>query len=195
MIRVLLAGEGPNELGGWAIESPHRDAAPSPGVIEALLKRERPDGWIVVDGIAWRSLRKLRVGEHGEAEARNIRGLLLRAWEMKAHVVAFVRDRDGDERRQRDVVQAMGEAAQPLHVVGGMAIEKLESWLLSLKGERRAEALQHPEKKLRGTAAKKTASYVGLVEKADLSKIPADARSLRAWLEKARAALQPVPHP
>jgi len=98
MIRVVLAGEGPNELGTWSREAPYREPS-TPGVVEALLKRVRPDGWKVVDAVPWRSLRKLRVGKHGEAERRNIRGLVLRAWEAGAHIVAFVRDRDGNAQR------------------------------------------------------------------------------------------------
>jgi DNA-binding PadR family transcriptional regulator len=190
MIRVLLAGEGRNELGGWADEPPYRDAVPSPGVVEAILRRVRADGWEVVGAVVWRSLRKYRVGEHGEVEVRNIRALKLKARERGAHVVAFVRDRDGSEPRQRQVERAIGEPEPQLSVIGGMAIEKLESWLLSLRGMHDAEQEKHPEKKLpRGIRAKDTAGYVQVVAKADLDRIPADARSLLAWVEKARDAL------
>jgi hypothetical protein len=49
VIRVILAGEGKNELGSFAVEAPFRGDTPEPGVVEALLRQIRPDGWQVVD--------------------------------------------------------------------------------------------------------------------------------------------------
>jgi len=190
MIHVVLAGEGRNELGGWSDEPQFRAADPSPGVIEALLRRVQSDRWKVIDAVPWRSLRKLRVGKYGEAERRNILGLLLRARERGAHVVAFVRDRDCSEQRQQDVEQAIAEQPSGMRVVGGMAIEKLESWLRSLGGERGAEALKHPEVGLpESIDPKNTTSYVSVVTAADLEQIPDDATSLKSWIGRARAAL------
>ncbi|HEY8377090.1 MAG TPA: hypothetical protein VIK91_11400 [Nannocystis sp.] len=40
-----------------------------------------------------------------------------------------------------------------------------------------------------GLAQKCTQDYVGVIERADLSKIPPDAVSLRTWLTRAGAAL------
>jgi hypothetical protein len=48
-IRVFIAGEGRNELGGWAGDPAYRDLS-EPGVIEAFLSRTRPTGWRIVDG-------------------------------------------------------------------------------------------------------------------------------------------------
>lgn len=54
MIRVIIAGEGRNELGGYADEPAFRHAKPEVGVIEAMLRQVRPDGWCIVDAIPWK---------------------------------------------------------------------------------------------------------------------------------------------
>ena len=104
--------------------------------------------------------------------------------------MVFVRDRDGSARRQQDVECAIREAGGELRIVGGLAIERLESWLLSLDGQHGAEDLPHPEQQLPGhVPVKDTVAYVAIVERAGLDRLPADAHSLRTWIERAKAAL------
>ncbi len=67
MIRVFLAGEGPNELGAFGKEesfqpSNDKERRQSPGVLEALLRHVQEDGWEVTGGIRWKDIRKLQVG-------------------------------------------------------------------------------------------------------------------------------------
>ena len=76
-------------------------------------------------------------------------------------------------------------------IVGGVAIEKLESWLAAIAGTSGSEDLRRPEEILAayGIDEKDTRAMVRLVENSGLGKLPADAQSLRRWLERARAAL------
>ncbi len=75
MIRIILAGEGRNELGDLWVEAPHRprDRKPEPGVLEALLREIRRDGWEVVDALPWKTLPKLQVGIGRKGEEHNVR--------------------------------------------------------------------------------------------------------------------------
>jgi hypothetical protein len=54
VIRIILAGEGKNELGGFAVEAAFRDEEPEPGVLETLLRQVRPEGFRVVYAILWK---------------------------------------------------------------------------------------------------------------------------------------------
>jgi hypothetical protein len=80
-LKLLLAGEGMNELGGWDVAPPWRRHPPDPGVLEALLRRIEPEGWEIVDAVRWKDIRKFKVGGHREAETRNVLGLALMARE------------------------------------------------------------------------------------------------------------------
>lgn len=198
-MKVVLGGEGSNELGGRA--NPHPYQTDDRGVLEALLRRVRPDGWQVVDAIAWKRIRKFRAGDHADAEERNVRGLVLAAKERSADVVAFSRDADGDgpQHRQRcDAVSAGIAWARENFpdgpaVIGGMAIRMLESWVLASLGEHGTEALRRE-----GLAAalkhqqipeKDTRAMVARIDDANLAMLPPDATSLRSWLERAGAVL------
>ncbi len=191
MIDVFLAGEGPNDIGSWHRERPYRDPSHC-GVIETLLLLLAPEGWRVLDGIAWKNIRKFRPNQPGKAEVRNVLGAILLAKENGCHILAFTRDRDGSEQRQKDVERAMSqnanEAKTPF-VIGGMAIEKLESWLLALAGISGSESERRPERVLEEKTGlkKETKLMVEFVQKHGLDNIPQDAKSLRNWLELARS--------
>ncbi|MBN2497525.1 MAG: hypothetical protein JXR96_23230 [Deltaproteobacteria bacterium] len=194
-MKLLLAGEGANELGGWHHEEPYR--TDEPGVIEALLKKVHPHGWAIVHAVKWHWIHKYCVGMHGAAEKRNIEYVHHKAKKLGLDAVVFVRDRDGkkNHKRQRDIeytIESCEQTGGPA-IIGGMAIEKLEAWILALCGEHNSESMNKPENRLadREDCPKNTAEMVEVVEGADLDRIPSDARSLRAWLDRARSVLGP----
>ncbi len=162
-----------------------------PGVLEALLTRIRSDGWSVGGARRWASVRKLRAGG-GYApgvsnEERNVRALILDAVESGCDVLAFSRDRDRDEQRENDINKAIADA-HGIAVIGGVAVECLDSWCLALLRERRTEDL--PSGGAKTTLEKRGPDRkAGIAESADLSAIPEDAKSLRAWLDAARRVL------
>jgi hypothetical protein len=195
-MKLLLAGEGRTELGDWAKETSYR---PGPGevrdlgVIEALLDRVCPRArWTVIDGLHWRSIKKYRAGNHRHAEARTVLGLALIAEERGCDALVFLRDRDADVDRQRDVDEGIAKARQlfrPL-MIGGVAVEAVEAWILALLGDVGAESRQRPAQRLEQEhGINTTAAMVEVVSRADLSARPSDARSLAAWLTLARVVL------
>lgn len=194
MIRVILAGEGKNELGGFAVDVAFRGDDPEPGVVEALLRQVCPDGWKVVDAILWKKTPKLQVGIGGKGEALNVRRAFHHAKKRGCDVFVFTRDRDKpkfahrDEDIERAIAELSGEGAA---IVGGVAIEKLESWLVAVAGIPGSEALRRPEDALAalGVGEKDTAAMVAFVEERGLQSLPTDARSLRRWLDRASRAL------
>lgn len=194
MIRLFLAGEGPNELGRWALEPAYR--GDDPGALEALLTAVRASGWQVEDAIRWQDIRKYVVGAHGRGEEQNVR----RAWHHAHHergcdALAFTRDRDGDKSRERTILDTVAELeSNGATIAGGVAVECLESWLLAIAGDTRTESLgrlkaaEHLESK-HGVGHKNTGQMVELIQRKGLGEVPDDARSLRSWLEKARSIL------
>jgi len=74
-------------------------------------------------------------------------------------------------------------------VIGGVAIERFESWLLALAGKTGSEKARRPEATLTELGVNTTAEMVELVESVGLDRIPEDAGSLRSWIERARAML------
>lgn len=200
MIRVYLAGEGPNDIGDWQGHSTYRADIPRPGgVIEVLLRKVRDEGWEVVDGVAWQGIRKYKRGPSVPPEVRNVLGAALMAKESGCDVLAFTRDRDGAKYKQRQLDVEQGIVQAPQHITdcpkiaGGMAIEKLESWLVALSGKKGSEKMRqsHIEKHLAalGVRKKNTADMVRLAKGANLERIPQDAASLQLWLRRAREAL------
>ena len=196
-MKVFLGGEGPNDIGDWYGYPYHQGERPRHGVVGILLQKVNGEGWEVGGAVAWKRLRKLRVGQHGKAEVRNVQALMLKAREAGCDVVAFVRDRDRDRDRQRTVEQGIAQAAQRYpdgpQIVGGMAIEKLESWIVAMSGKSGSESMR--EQRLRTTLAqlgldwKSTGQYADFAEAAELEQLPGDARSLQAWLKQAAEAL------
>ena len=78
-------------------------------------------------------------------------------------------------------------------IIGGVAVEKLEAWLLALAGVSKSESLTRPERSLNeklGIDHKNTGQMVALVNEKGLAEIPDDAASLLNWLSKASAALK-----
>lgn len=195
MIRVFLAGEGKNELGSFSIDAQFRDG-PEPGVLETLLRQVRREGFQIVGAIVWSKLPKLQVGIGGRGEELNVLRAHHHAGRRGCDVLVFTRDRDGVKYAHRDVdieraLTTLHESGEGPTVVGGVAIEKLESWLAAIAGHHRSEEMRRPEEKLAelGVGEKDTTAMVQLIEEKGLTGIPDDARSLHRWLERARKAL------
>lgn len=196
MIRVILAGEGRNELGGFADEAVYRPPNPDAGVIETLLRQVRADGWRVVDSIPWKKAPKLQVGIGGKGEELNVQRAYHHAKKRGCEILAFTRDRDHVKfaHREQDIdraIDAITNANDGPALVGGVAIEKLESWLLAIAGVRHSETLRRPEERLAelGVPPKSTADMTSLVETNGIRQIPDDAHSLKRWLARAEQAL------
>lgn len=185
-MKIWLGGEGPTELGGWFSEPPYRDPAKI-GVLEALLRRIRKDGWSIEGATRWTKIRKFKAGDHRSKEQRNVLGLVLQAKEAGCDAVAFTRDRDRDPEREASINEAISEAndAAEIEIIGGVAVEEIEGWILALKGQRKSEAHSDPKRELTDTDREE---FVDTIESADFSKIPDDACSLEAWLERAEKA-------
>ncbi|HEX7499011.1 MAG TPA: hypothetical protein VF524_01775 [Polyangia bacterium] len=185
-MKVFLAGEGKTELGGWFRLPNYRDEAPEVGLLEALLRRVKPDGWTIADGICWKNIPKYRAHERLPSEVGNVLGVVMRARKAGCTAVVFARDRDRDGKREKDVAAGICRARDVVpdfpKVVGGMAIEAIESWVASLKGRKDAESVADPSSLLTDSGL---ASKRAIVEAADLSKLPVDAKSLRQWLTDA----------
>ncbi|HVI04371.1 MAG TPA: hypothetical protein VM869_37045 [Enhygromyxa sp.] len=199
MIEVFLAGEGRNELGGWCVEPSYRDPAPAPGVLEALARQVAPSGWCVRDAMQWKNIPKLAVGSKGKGvERKAILAARLHAMERGCAVLMFSRDRDGSKNtaRQHEVEQTLAELASEdcIAIVGGIAVERLESWLLAVSGRTGTESLRvektDSELEALGVPAKDTAAMVELVERRGTASLPSDAASLSAWLQRAGVCLQ-----
>ena len=195
-MRVLISGEGANEIGGWALAVPYRADPPTPGVVEALLRKLSVDGWTVHDGRLWKSVRKYRAGHHRQPETRTVLGLALAAKESNCDALVFIRDQDHDSARLNDISAGLREASAnwpELKLAGGVAVPCLEGWLLALQGTCNSESLRKSAAiqllANAGVAAKNTESMVQLVETINLSRIPEDAEMLRAWLERAGEVL------
>lgn len=194
-VSVFLGGEGKNELGGWCDQAPYRDEG-SPGVIQALLKRVRPEGWEVKGACKWCRIRKYRAKGPSPEEEQNVLGLFQDAKDIGADIVAFIRDADDDPKRPQ-VIDAAVVRAQELfpkvRSIGRAAIPTLEGWLLAIMGEHGTEdlgkAAAHKRLVAKGIGSKSTAAMVEAVERSKPSAIPSDAQSLRGWLNQAAAVL------
>lgn len=189
-MRVFLAGEGRDELGDWMHPPQYRRRPPDPGLLEALLRRVADDRFTVVDARVWHTIKKFKAGQHARPETRNVLGLMLEAEEAGCDVLVFVRDKDGDDEREEDIgagIRLLTEGEHAPLVVGGCAVQEIEAWLLALLGERGSERhAQAKEVLARGHRIAGLPLKVAVVEGADLDAIPADARSLRAWIDAAR---------
>jgi hypothetical protein len=195
VIRIFLCGEGRTELGGRAGDPAYHDDA-EPGVLVGLLRRVRADGWTIVGACNWSMLRKFRANTSGTrtpADARNVAIAALKAREAGADVLVFSRDEDGDADRSAAISRGKADASvkvPSVRVVGGLAVQCIEAWLLALVGERGTEGLHRARAKTQLEArAQDTATKVAIIDAADLDALPEDARSLRAWLADAHTAL------
>jgi hypothetical protein len=193
-VKVLLAGEGPTELGDWHREPAWRPSPCSPGVIEALAHEAVPGDWTVAEAVAWKSIRKYRSGDHRQPETRNVLGIALLARERGYHTVLFTRDRDRQAGRERDIEAGIREANQSrdlahVGVAGGLAVETIEAWLLAMLGERGTESLADPKPILEHRGYGTCEAKVRLVRERGLDDIPGDAAFLWLWLERVKTAL------
>jgi hypothetical protein len=156
-----------------------------------------PSGWEVGGARQRKSLRKLRVGGAAHNDTRNVLAAALDAKEAGCDVLAFSRDRDSDQARVKAVGEGMERVPSELDpapaVIGGVAIQALEGWILAMRGERGTESLGRTtaSEKLAtlGVEPKDGARMVLVVEDADLDAVPDDATSLKAWLSRAEAVL------
>jgi hypothetical protein len=145
----------------------------SEAVVWSRLAKERPGRRIV----------SYRVGMGVRGEGMAVLKLALRASESKLDGVAFVRDRDRDEERERVVEDAIAEAASQfanVRVVGGVAVEAIEAWALAAQDVRECEQHARPKDHFDG-------SVVEVLREADLEVGCRRSPSLRRWLERARS--------
>jgi hypothetical protein len=184
--QVFLAGEGRSELGGWAYQKPYRTL--EPGVLETLLRRIVPQGWTIKDAMSWKDIVKVDAGDHRRPETRNVLGAALRAKERRCDVLVFSRDRDGGRDREHAIEAALGEisANQTIAAAGGVAIEEIESWVLSCCGHSRAESLRRAKEAAAHHLVGKT--LVEHLRDVDPENVPEDALSLRRWIERVKKA-------
>ncbi len=126
---------------------------------------------------------------------------MVEADEVGADVLVFVRDRDGDEERAAAIEEGLRLAREGTYsakVVGGVAVEEIEAWILALLGERRSEHPKDAKRVLRNRhgiadlggkrAVVEDANLGNFPEDANLDALPDDAVSLRAWLTRVREA-------
>jgi hypothetical protein len=200
-IRVWLGGEGTSELGG-RIDG--RDRA---GVIEALLLRLEPIGWVVGGARLWKHIRKYRVGsalrgDSSHGDVQNVCGLALEASEAGCEVMAFVRDTDAEGDRRATAIALGIEAATQkfpmVVVIGGVARPAIEGWILALRGLRDTDAMSRDrtieQLKALKIDVKTPEAYVEIVETADLGAIPPGCESLTDWLAIAQNRLGEAVH-
>ena len=195
MIAVYIAGEGSNELGTYAREPAYADGS-EPGVIETLLRRVASEGWEVGGGFKWASFRKYRARGPTPGDAHAVDALVHEAHRAQVPCVAFLRDRDDDEERVRVIHKAIEEARGKfprVEIIGGVPVPVLEAWILAMRGKTKTETLGKAaaQKALvrEGVPEKSTAAMVEVARDARLDALPEDAKSLRAWLERAREVL------
>ncbi len=183
---MFLSGEGPDELGDWCNEPQYRSDPPRVGIIEVLLRSVAEVDFTVVDARVWKRIRKFQAGKHAQPETRNVLGLVNEAEEARCDALVFVRDQDGYVDRQADIdegIRLAHERGFGPALVGGVAVQEIEAWVLALLGERSTE--HHADAK--SVLAKKhgittCAGKVAVIESADRGKMPEDAVSLRDWL-------------
>jgi hypothetical protein len=164
-----------------------------PGILEALLERLDLAPWEIVDGATWRRAPLYRVGNRRAPETRRVLGLALLGKEREADVVVLVRDRDGDDDREAEIETGIAQAPAmgfTTLLVGGVAIEEIEAWILALLGDRNAENYARPKEKLAENHGLRTrAQKVAVIEGAALDRAESGAPSFMRFCERVRAAL------
>jgi hypothetical protein len=192
-VKVFLGGEGPDDLGDWYRPPQYRASPPSPGAIEALARKVGVVRIEIVGAATWKNIKKFRFKPPVRGEIQNVLGLVIEAEEVGAEVLAFVRDQDGYPDRQDDIEegirQALARGGSP-QIVGGVAVQEIEAWILALLGERRSE--RHADAKAVLAARHGIDNRSGMVAEiaaADLDRLPKDAVSLRSWVNQATVVL------
>jgi len=202
-MKILIAGEGKTEIGYWTLPAERHTGdkkRDERGIIEAFVARLSSNDWTIIEGIDWRRIPKYKARRTDERrapklgpEGQTVRGLALRAEEKNCNAVIFVRDRDDEPDREKDIDEAIATSREQFtpQIAGGVAAQSIESWLLSLKNEKDAERYAKPKKVLRDNfGVESLADKVAIVDEANLDEIRQDARSLRNWLDQVRAVLQ-----
>ena len=180
-LRVCVGGEGPNDIGRPGQHD---------GAVQVLLHKFGDDRFEITHSCQWKMIRKFAAGKGRSAEHRNVLGLELYAREAKCDAVVFVRDRDGDSDREKAVRAGISEvSADPRarRVVGGVAREALEAWVLAAMGESGSEVHTHPKRALEeahGIAL--TEEKTKVFEQFDERRLPRDAKSFRAFITEVR---------
>lgn len=174
-MKVLIAGEGPTELGRYFHARSYR-AIDDVGVLEALLLKAYPNACAVDDGVVWKAIRKFRAGGHRGAETRAVIALAQRALEAGFDAVAFTRDRDRDVDREAEIARGIEDARKlfpHVHVGGSVAVEAIESWILGLLGDGKCESHARPKEQLAGEhGCIGTRAMLEHLGRADLAKAP-----------------------
>lgn len=195
-MKIFLGGEGPDELGSWYNEQPYRtneSGLTTDGILTSLLKKIQPTGWEIVGAIPWSKIRKYQAkrGLH-DAEIRNVMGLIIHALDAGAEVVVFSRDRDKDTTRGEAIEEGIAKSRvefPEVGIVGGVAIEEIEAWVLAVRGERRTEQLSRAKEALEQKGITSREQKMQEIERCELENIASDAESLRVWIERARSVL------
>jgi hypothetical protein len=200
MLKVFLGGEGNNDIGTrW-----YRPMSDQPGVVEVLLRKVRPTGWHIAGARSWQSIRKYRaggaLGKTHHADAQNVLGLVLHAYEDACEMLAFVRDHDGDDLREQEIRRILdgiagfgfaNEYRYELAIVGGVARPKLEGWILCLRGVSGTDDMSRVrvDRELAAAAVelKSTQHYVAIAESCVL---PTGDGSLPTWLARTDATFR-----
>ncbi len=196
MRRILLAGEGKTELGEWAKEREYRETPGERGVLEALLRRVGGDQISIVDGIVWTKIVKYRAGNHASPETRNVLGVALKARERRCDAVAFSRDRDEKTERQLDIeegIQRAVEVIPEVTIMGGVAVENIEGWVLVLLGVTEGERI--PSKRTKAELEKRFGvvtlqQKVEAVDSAEIDSLPEG--SVHSFVHRVRVAFATV---
>lgn len=198
--RVLLAGEGKSELGGFAAHTSFRAETPLPGVLVALLRQVAPNGFELGYAVQWKDLTIYRARGRLAKDELNTRALWLLARENQCDLIVFSRDRDADLDREAAIGRGMAWLREKtegtgLSVVGGIAIECIEAWVLAVTGLRGTEALGRvrPKKMVGERGLDSATRMADFVEMAGVLDVPDDAASLQRWLGQARIALAATP--
>ena len=145
----------------------------------------------MVDARVWKRIRKFQAGKHAKPETRNVLGLVNEAEEARCDALVFVRDQDGEADREASIdegIRLARERGFGPAMVGGVAIQEIEAWILALLGERPTQ--HHTDAKsvlVKKHGITTCAAKVAVVESADRGKIPDDALSLHAWLAQVDA--------
>jgi hypothetical protein len=197
-LKIYLSGEGRNELGFRVRHEVYQQPEDGPGVVEALLFAVALTEFEIVGAMQWNKIVKYEAYKGprpARNEARTVLGLALDARRAGADVLAFLRDQDGHPERTSIIQDAIATAESqfaPLKVVGHTPVQVLEAWMLALLGEHGSEAWSRTkaQKLLAQRGKSTTAEMVEIVQGALPScELPADAKSLRLWLDRAKKVL------
>lgn len=149
----------------------------------------------VIGGVPWSRIRKGRAGAHASAEARNVAGLVLLAKEHHADAAVFIRDRDRDAQRERDVEQGIADAKSlfpTMRIAGGCAVEAIEALGLILLGDASAESHAKPKLVLAAKGHATTEALCVLLEDRRTDSFT-EGSAARTWFNRVRDALQGEP--